>query len=438
MMDVRFKTPAKVTDWTYLWVTEQGSWDPFRNKDFNEIFKNFRKALRNQGVNEGQFHDGRKLQKSDLQGSLMPAKFEKAPGKTDPKLIFIVLPSDDKDFYNDVKRAADIKVGVHTVCAVASKFARDSIQYFANVALKFNLKFGGTNQTMDPSKLGIIAHGKTMVVGLDVTHPSPGSLPNAPSIAGIVASTDATLSQFPGKLQIQERRKEMVSNLDDLLLTRLKLWSSRNGGRLPENILVYRDGVSEGQYQAVLDEEFPQLRKACEEAYPPSDIRRGVPNITIVIVGKRHHTRFYPTQLKDGDANGNPQPGTVVDRGVTEARNWEFYLQAHNALQGTVRPAHYFVVHDEIFAQAKINPPFANAADALEDLTHNMCYLFPRATRAVSICPPAYLADLLCERGRVYLQRLYDPPFNQRDQQPNARQSEVEIHKNLVNSMFYL
>lgn len=44
-------------------------------------------------------------------------------------------------------------------------------------------------------------------------------------------------------------------------------------------------------------------------------------------------------------------------------------------------------------------------ADELQGITHNLCYLFGRATRAVSICPPAYYADILCERGRCYLHK---------------------------------
>jgi hypothetical protein len=31
--------------------------------------------------------------------------------------------------------------------------------------------------------------------------------------------------------------------------------------------------------------------------------------------GKRHHTRFYPTDAANADQNGNPKAGTVVDRG---------------------------------------------------------------------------------------------------------------------------
>ena len=59
-----------------------------------------------------------------------------------------------------------------------------------------------------------------------------------------------------------------------------------------------------------------------------------------MIVGKRHHTRFYPTEEKYADmtsrVKGNPPNGTVVDRGVTMERGHDFFLQAHVALQGTV------------------------------------------------------------------------------------------------------
>ena len=80
------------------------------------------------------------------------------------------------------------------------------------------------------------------------------------------------------------------------------------------------------------------------------------------------------------DRSGNPN---VVDRGMTSMWNWDFYLQAHAYLQGTAKPAHYYVILDEIFGKGSLKKPhpFTNATDSLEDLTHNMCYLFTRAQR---------------------------------------------------------
>jgi hypothetical protein len=133
--------------------------------------------------------------------------------------------------------------------------------------LKFNLKASGINQTLDPLKLGIIGEGKTIVVGIDVIYPSPQSKGIAPSVARIVASIDKLLGQWPSALSIQESRKEIVSHLRDLFKSRLVLWRKHNG-QLPENIIIYRDGVSEGQYQTVLDQELPLLHEACTKLYP--------------------------------------------------------------------------------------------------------------------------------------------------------------------------
>jgi len=201
-----------------------------------------------------------------------------------------------------------------------------------------------------------------MVVGIDVTHPASGSSANAPSVASIVASVDQWLAQWPAELSIQTGGQEMVADLDRLSKSHLRRWHSKHGV-YPAKVLIYRDGVSEGQYKIVLEEKLPALRKACQELYPATSTKQGLPRMTTVIVGKRHHTRFYATKLEDADRSSNPQNGTVVARGITEARKWDFFLQARAAIQGTGRPAHYYVIYDEIFQAQGVPPPFTNVAD---------------------------------------------------------------------------
>lgn len=220
-----------------------------------------------------------------------------------------------------------------------------------------------------------------MVVGLDVTHPAPGNAENAPSIAGIVASVDSTLSQWPADLRLQESRKEMITDLAGMIKGRLTLYAKKNKGHRPSKVLVYRDGVSEGQYETVVSEEMPQIKRAFEETYGGTPM----PQLAIIICGKRHNTRFYPTTMDDkvtDPKSGNPRNGTYVDRGVTNgSRLWEFFIQSHHSGLGTARPCHYIVVHDEIFRNTKVPSPLINPSDHLIKLTHNMCYLWGRATK---------------------------------------------------------
>lgn len=177
-----------------------------------------------------------------------------------------------------------------------------------------------------------------------MTHPSPGSAKGSPSIAGVVASVDGHFAQWPASVVLQESKKEMVTCLEEMMVERLKLWSKKNNNSLPTRIIIYRDGVSEAQYNDILREELPPVRAAMSKVYG----NRPKAKLSIAVVGKRHHTRFYPVNEDGADHKGNPRNGTVVDRGITGVRQWDFYLQAHAGLQGTTRPAHYVVVLDEI------------------------------------------------------------------------------------------
>ncbi|KAI2611949.1 Piwi-domain-containing protein [Hypoxylon sp. NC1633] len=344
--------------------------------------------------------------------------------------VLVALPGKDQLIYNCVKKLADKHYGITTVCVTKDRFTRMNAGVAGNIALKFNLKFRNNNQIVarpqeasNDSIHSILDLSQTMIVGIDVTH-SP--VDGRPSIAGMVASIDGNLGQWPAILRRQSGpRVEMVSCLREMLQTRLSLWKSRNG-KYPRNVLVYRDGVSEGQYETVRKVELPRLQEACRAFYG----EKNMPDITIVIVGKRHHTRFYPTKEADGDIKGNPKEGTVVDRGVTEALNWDFFLQPHFALQGVARPAHYFVVHDEIFR--KRYPE--NAANKLETFTHQLCFMYGRSTCAVSICTPAYYADLVCDRARRYVD---GEPISTTSHSPAATAGLV-IHKNLEDTMFYI
>lgn len=451
MADIKFHTGSNLGVWTYIYFRSSR----IRNADPGAVFdtvNRFGKFLTRAGIDAGGLiSDGPMI---DLEDGAEAANDEKikvifrrlhsAQNRPKPRFVLCVLPFNDVAIYNSIKSVADLKAGIHTVCVISQKFMKEQRQdqYFGNVSLKFNLKAGGINHTLAPPKLGVVSEGETMIVGLDVTHPSPGSKEGSPSAAGMVWSIDKFLGQWPSTFSIQEGKKEMVEAVESMMLTALKSWEKANK-KLPKNIIVYRDGVSEGQYQILLDQELPLIRNACKQKYPA----KALPKISIIVCGKRHHTRFFPTTEATADRSSNCEPGTIVDRGVTEVANWDFYLQSHACLQGTARSCHYYVVLDEVFRGRNTKPPHRNAADALEELTHNMCHLFGRATKAVSLCPPAYYADLLCTRLRCYLADFFDPNDSSATQSvvsgttpTNTAASgfDLVIAGNMAESMYYI
>ncbi|KAI9049000.1 hypothetical protein LZ554_006849 [Drepanopeziza brunnea f. sp. 'monogermtubi'] len=447
MANVRFQKAAPIGTWTYMIIKSDRRCPKVDDDQIKATVDNFRDFLRRSGIDPSGFLGNYRPSSVDLRDgeeganeAKIKIKFRELYELKDrPNFVLVILPYEDNPIYGSIKRIADTKAGIHTVCVVSTKFAkggRGQDQYFGNISLKFNMKAGGINHTVDPAKLGVISEGKTMVVGLDVTHPSPGSKETAPSVAGIVASVDKWLGQWPSDFSIQTSRQEMVSGLESLMMSRLDIWQKINK-QLPENIIIYRDGVSEGQYQLVLDDELPLIRNACRQKYPATATKQGFPRISIIVCGKRHHTRFYPNAIGNADDTSNCEAGTVVDRGVTEARNWDFYLQSHSCIQGSARSAHYYVILDEIFRYLK-QKPGQTAADALEELTHNMSHLFCRATRSVSLCPPAFYADLLCTRMRIYLAEHFEPSDNQAPGAVTTAATTPIIPVGMKDSMFYI
>lgn len=444
MENVKFNKPGNLKMWS--WVTIRDRRTAYTEKDISDTVGRFSSSLSKNGVTVLQAAiKGREIALNSPSDPALDKLFHDASTELD--LLLIILPgrdkSDNTELYSYIKTLGDTKYGIHTICVVGAKFlgGRGEDQYFANVAHKFNSKLGGNNQMVDPSRMPLISEGKTMVMGIDVTHPSPGSSSHAPSVAAVTASIDKHMGQMPGRLSIQdEARQEMVSDLGPMTKWALSNWVRLGkNANLPEDLLAYRDGVSEGQYQLVYDEEIPRIRKACAEVYPADWTKKGLPRITVVIVGKRHHTRFYPSQAKDMDRGGNCKPGTVIDRGVTEEGVWEFFLQSHAAIQGTARPAHYVVILDEIFRH-RANKLNSSASNELEKVTQALCYTYSRATKAVSICAPAYYADILCERGRRYMADLFDGSSDDASSvaRGTVNSDAVKIHEKLENTMFYI
>ncbi|KAI2830238.1 hypothetical protein CBS133816_3541 [Aspergillus niger] len=451
---MKFAGSTSVSQWTYLWLAASGrshGIDPEKAL-LEAALQKFRAHLKSLGISVPEPHrpgvnvsvtDTTLRRESDADKI---AHALAAIGESSMSFLLIILPQAAEGLYSRIKFLCDVHYGIRNVCVVADKFLRPNDQFLSNVALKLNLKLGGINQRLLTRSLDIISDGKTMVIGVDVTHPNSGNLPaRAPSVAAMVASVDRYLAQWPAEICTQPARQELVTQLGVLLTSRLHAWQRWNHGKLPESILLYRDGVSDTQYGSVLTVELPQLRKACRDLYSSLGLKE--PRITIVIVGKRHHTRFF-TATRTGQRNGrssqdtNPPNGTIVDHGpASSSKVWDFYLQSHTASRGIARPAHYVVLLDEIFQsspsdlQARASP---NPVNAIQALTHNICYVSGRATRAASICPPVFYADLACFRARFYVDELLRRSSRDARYELSPDQLQLSLHENVRDTMFYI
>lgn len=315
------------------------------------------------------------------------------------RLAIVILMG---DFYCEVKRQTDM-LGLMTQCLKWKNIIKPPRGYYMNVMLKVNTKMGGTNHTLasqlspeeahalpatfqdPPASLSWVFDKPCMLVGIDASHPDPKS--KSPTLAAVVGSINGQASQYVAHISAQAPHVEMVAALDKAMFALLKTFKEKNFGKLPEHIIVYRDGVGDGQFAEVLSKEVESIRQALAEH---GDISC---KIVVLICQKRHHTRLVYEEKPD--VFMNCCPGLCVDatgkeRSIVSAVHNEFYLNSHTAIQGTAKSCKYTLILDEIGMKIA----------ELELLTYWSCYLYTRCNRSVSLATPAYYAHWASRRAK--------------------------------------
>jgi eukaryotic translation initiation factor 2C len=305
--------------------------------------------------------------------------------KATPQIIFYVLKDRTAWIYERMKKNADCRWACLSQMMLIDHVRKAQPQYCSNVAMKVNAKLGGITSRIPGPGGDKPAFFKvpTMMIGVDVSHPSPGS--QAASMAAMCCSIDRDGAYFLGTCETNGRRVEVLlpKNVRTLIPGPLRAFYEKNKC-WPKHVFYFRDGVSEGQFCHLMEYEIKPLRAAFKEVGAPD------PAVTVIIATKRHHIRFFPD--KEKDRNGNPLPGTLIDKEVTHPFQYDFYLCSHVAIQGTARPVHYHVIHDEV----KLKP------DDLQNMIYQQCYQYIRATTPVSLHPAVYYAHLCGARARQH------------------------------------
>ena len=355
---------------------------------------------------------------------------------SNPQFLLVLFSKKRQDLYGVVKRVCDQWIGVHTICFVENKLLdKNHIikgvtpQTIGNLAMKHNTKLGVQNHQISAhdSKASVSAFRSisrdTIVLGADVSHPA-ARMAQTPSVAAVVASYDNAFAQFSASMRLQAGTQEMIEDLQEMVYHRL-LFFAQKRGIMPSRMIFYSDGISEDQFAICRNGEIRAIHRAFLSARADIQeqwIEQGkkisgqtLPKnleLTFIVVGKRHHTRFYACTEEDTYSdtrgplpsngqtklNGNLKPGLVVDAVITRPpenerdKTFDFFLQSHAALKGTARSAHYTVLEND-----------GLSVDEIQEFTYAFCHNVIRSTTSVSYAGPAYYADRLCDRGAHYL-----------------------------------
>ncbi|KAF7359355.1 Protein argonaute-2 [Mycena sanguinolenta] len=418
MMEKTLFRPASVSSWVIVDFTQRSN-----STKLTRFLRNLVFAMKNLGmaVSDPQ----------QMAGNPQTADrvLTNACGTHKPNLLVVVLNEFDADLYVKVKRFGDIEHGIPTQCIKWNKNRWDASdratsQYHANLILKINARMGGVNFV--PPRA-------------DVSHPSPQS--TLPSVAGVVSSWDPQACRYGASVRLQRSRLEIIEDLEAMVLDALDLFWRKNKC-VPQRIYYFRDGVSEGQFEAIFSFENTAILNACREfAHFPLDEhkKKRVPNVAFIVCGKKHHTKFFPRDHSSTDTAGkhNCYAGLVVDRDFSHPHYVDFYLQSQQGLQGTSRPTHFTILSE--------TRPSMNLMQAL---TYALCHCYSRATKSVKIPAPVYYADLICSRAKFHYDEDVDyfDDISVNSSDPGFKFKQLEyyvkhfhpVHPNLRDTMYFV
>ncbi|XP_034240768.1 piwi-like protein Ago3 isoform X2 [Thrips palmi] len=289
------------------------------------------------------------------------------------QLVVTICPSSRDDRYAAIKKitCADMPIASQVINSKTISRPDKLRSIVQKIALQINCKLGGALWAVK------IPFDDFMVCGMDVYHDPTRK---GASVTGFVASLNQPLTRWFSKVTFQTPGQELVDGLKLCLISALKKYHDVNG-KFPDRIMMFRDGVGDGQLKYASEWEIPQLMSCFSIVSPTYS-----PKLTVVIVQKRINCRIFQ-QL--GGNYDNPPPGTVVDHTVTRRNYYDFFLVSQFSNQGTVTPTHYIVIHDG--CQMKVD----HVQRIAYKLTH-MYYNWPGTVRVPAPCQYAHkLAELV-------------------------------------------
>lgn len=290
----------------------------------------------------------------------------------DPQLIMCVVPNNRSDRYSAIKKKCCVERAIPSQVMLAKTItpkggnSRGLLSVATKVAIQMNCKLGAA-----PWMVAIPIKG-LMTIGFDVTHDTNDK---SKSYGALVATMDLqTHAKYFSAVSAHRNGEELSNELALNIIKALKEFRELHGC-LPAKILMYRDGVGEGQLHQVLEHEIELVKQKLDEVYKKANVEGGY-RMAFVIVSKRINTRIFRQTT-------NPIPGTVVDNVITLPERYDFFLVSQTVRQGTVAPTSYNVIHDNM----GLNP------DKMQILTYKMCHLYYNwsgTTRVPAVCQYAH------------------------------------------------
>ena len=309
----------------------------------------------------------------------------------DYDFVLFLIDNKKEDFYSRLKINSLCEVGYISQVIRLDKIKKNinNLSIYSKILLQLNSKLGGLTYAIKFKNENEIK--KILVIGVDSSH-----IHGHRTGIAMVASDNFGFN-YCSEYIIEE---ENVNNLQmkiALFLNNVLIEYQKKKNNIPNEIIIYRQGVSKEQKMFLKNEitQIDDLLNGKKKEYFP--LKNKIPYYYI-LVNKKTSWKFFQVDKKE---YYNPNEGLLIYDEVTNPNLFEFYIQPQYVQSGSATPTCFHV------AFGNLNKP-----EFIMKFTYDLCYLYPNWSGAVRVPHVLKAAEKLSNMTAKYTNEELKPSMN--------------------------
>lgn len=368
---------------------------PGRNKrEFQTFMQNFTDAVNQYAI---QVADTKTVEIDDFR-NFNEIK-EKAEKNLSPQsnICIWILPGAKKQGtnYDKIKRLLINNLPVPSQMILTSTIAagKNLRSIITKLLVQIGAKVGAVPWAIDDLPF---SNEPTMVVGIDCYTKNAGS--KALPAYAMVATINNTYSTYWSNSVFGDGGLKIEDFIATNLFTAIEKFKLDNT-IYPKNIIILREGISEGQRASVKLTEVAKVREVIDKIR--GEDKKNM-NFVYVCLSKTCNAKFFYTFNGNLDFNQlqNPPQGTYLYKDIC-SRPEEFYLVCQKTFRGLASPTSYYILENELTTNRGLDMTYVK--DNVAKLSFKLSFMYYNTIGAIKIPAPIHyahkLSSLLSDRS---------------------------------------
>ncbi|KAL4470825.1 hypothetical protein ABPG73_000085 [Tetrahymena malaccensis] len=312
-------------DWTLIYNQRD-------EKDVDQFVETLRKASQTYGitVNDPFFFSQR-----DWNAKNWIKTLDDDFSKNDLPQFVLTFGQVQGGFYSEMKKflTSQEGAGIESQHVVPRSLQKNGMSVASKIALQIASKLGRRIWQVE-TPAGIDKN--TMIIGIET---SMKKLKNQ-QVIGVVASINQDFTKYFSDVDVRKDNDTALPTLSKIVTKAIEAYV-KNTKNVPSEVIVYRQGLGEGQIQQSFNLEI----KAIQNGF--KNFKAGFnPRMAFFQVNRKIGQKFYQSSSSDKAEVQNPASGTIVASQVVQ-NNFEFFMAAQNCNSGVCTPTKYTCLYND-------------------------------------------------------------------------------------------